>query len=97
MVNPAVDEAGPQVKIKTRFYQEILKDATPSEEAVRLPLIPFAELGVMATRYFPGKIGPGRGVNPARQNIGTITLVCTHIVLLSIGNPSALYPRRPLP
>ena len=28
--------AGHQVKIKTKTYQEILKDATPSEEAARL-------------------------------------------------------------
>lgn len=80
VANPTVDEAGPQVRIKTRVYQEVLKDATPSEEAVCLFLTPFAELDAMLTRYFPGKIGPGRGVNPARQNVGTITLVCTHFV-----------------
>ena len=39
-VNQTVDEAGPQVKVKTKVYQEILKDATPSEEAVRLLLTP---------------------------------------------------------
>ena len=36
VANQTADKADSQVKIKTKVYQEILKDATPSEEAVRL-------------------------------------------------------------
>ena len=33
---PPVDTAGSKVKVKTEAYQEVLEDATPSEQAVRL-------------------------------------------------------------
>jgi len=55
--NSTIDEAGSRVKVKTQVYEEVLKDATPSEEAVCPSLELLAESNIVATRRFPGKIG----------------------------------------
>lgn len=36
--NSPVDQAGPKIKVKSEVYEGVIKDATPSEEAVCLSL-----------------------------------------------------------
>lgn len=55
--NSTINEAGSRVKVKTQVYEEVLKDATPSEEAVCPSLDLLAESNIVATRRFLGKIG----------------------------------------
>ena len=47
-----VDESKTKVKVKTEVYQEVLKDATPSEEAVCLSLNPIVP-SVTSAHLFP--------------------------------------------
>lgn len=54
--NSSINEAGSRVKVKTQVYQEVLKDATPSEEAVCPSLEILAESNTVVTRRFLGKI-----------------------------------------